>query len=200
MNKYYYVINKGEALKIVNYAIKYFGLPKIKSRLNIYGILNDNEISVRFQDGKVQVKYSEGNSFNVENKSLKYFIRVLSSLGLEKVSIGEVVVNDFYKDGVSLSYIKDSFLGDFIELSADDDKISHAINNFSFIKFISRKELLKNSVSNFDDFLFDDAGFVNKKIKHFSDRNGFDLFSDSGTYESRLEAVSNNYSALESFL
>lgn len=196
-HKLYAIVNRQDAKKIIETASDFFGLPKIKNRLNIYGKINSNPINIKMEDEIVSVKFSGENEFLIENKSLKYFFRTINSLNIGKISIGEVTIYEYTDDENNLAYFQDSFLGDLIEIIISEDKKELLIRKFDFIEFVSKDRLPINTLDNFNEELFDGTGFINNKIKLFSDKNGFDIFSDSNTYESRLEAISNDYSSIE---
>lgn len=178
---------KQDVEKIVYFLVCKFGFPILQRRLNIYSADTD-DLSIETIDCAIHFKKNSENKYiNIKNKNLKQFFKYIQSHNKNGFFINDIVIFNFSV----ATLLFNTYHGDI--LSINDEQLIEEIN----IKFgykcyddinCHKTELLASS-----EFLFDDIGNLNKKIKNYANMTGLDIRSNSASMRIRLSNISNNY-------
>lgn len=189
----YIVIKKQDVEKIVDFLVCKFGFPILQRRLNIYSADTD-DLSIEAIDCAIHFKKNSENKYiNIKNKNLKQFFKHIQSRNKNGFFINDIVIFNFSV----ATLLFNTYHGDI--LSINDEQLIEEIN----IKFgykcyddinCHKTELLASS-----EFLFDDIGNLNKKIKNYANMTGLDIRSNSASMRIRLSNISNNYEMIEKY-
>ncbi len=188
--KYLILENNCNLPEIIDYLIEEFGLPKIQRRLNIYSV--DDDVQVEILNNKIFFGDTSRKKYNfIKNKNLKQFFKYVQSKNTNGFLINDIELLNF--SGVNLLF--NTFHGNI--LSIDDEN--------STMKIMKKFKL--KSYDNINDhtplftikpeFLFDEIGNLNTKIKRYANQTGLDIRSVSSSLKLRLSNVSNDYSHIE---
>lgn len=213
------LIKKGSSDSLIVFLTKHCGLPEINSSLAMYAEYKDKAIEVKFINSTCYLRSYDKSSeidkqfiklFNstppikIDNKNIKYFLRIINGLGFSKAYITDEVVQLSYRladgDGFinlnigtpigDLLIINDGSLDNikFIGPQIIESKLeSHDIDDL-FAKVSSKEEI------------FDSSRLLNHKIINYGDKFGIDITSSGDTsIESKLSSKSNDYSYLEAY-
>ena len=188
--KYLIVNSKRKIKNIVNYLIEHESLPQIHRRLNIFSV--DNTFQIEILDNKVSLRKNERlKSIYIKNKNLKYFFKMLDNT--KPYYINDISILNFK----SCSLLFDTYHGTIISIENNllcktlQDKYDlpcyDNINEHKFI-VLPKKE-----------YLFDEIGNLNFKIKSYGIKTGLDIRSTSTSLKLRISNISNDYSYLEQY-
>lgn len=189
----YLVIDENIDLKvIINYLNNKLGLPKIHRRLNIFSINEDMQIEIL--DNKIYYVDDSKKKFNfVKNKNLKRFFKYVQSNNTCGFHINDVVLLTY--DGLDLIF--DTYHGNIIK--SDNDKIISYLSkkyNLKFYENIKDHEM-KSELKK--EYLFDEIGNFNPKIRDYANKVGLDIRSTSASLKVRISNISNDYSYIEKY-
>lgn len=190
--KYIIIDEEINLKKIIAFLNNKLGLPKIHRRLNIFSIQDDMQIEIL--DNKIYYVDNSKRKYNfIKNKSLKNFFKYVQSNNKCGFHINDVVLLTY----VGLDLIFDTYHGNMIK--SDNDKL---------MMNISRKYNLKvyNNINNHPikvelqtEYLFDEIGNFNPKIRDYANKVGLDIRSTSASLKIRLANISNDYSDIEKY-
>lgn len=189
----YLIINENKNLKsIIRYLNNKLGLPKIHRRLNIFSVEDDMQIEIL--DNKIYYVDESKKKFNfIKNKNLKNFFKYLQRNNKCGFYINDIVLLSYD----SLDFVFDTYHGDMIRS-----------NNEKVTRYLSKKYNLSvyNNINEHDvnvelkpEYLFDEIGNFNSKIRDYANKVGLDIRSTSASLKVRLSNVSNDYSYIEKY-
>lgn len=186
--KYLILNNKKKLSNVVNYLIKKESLPKIQRRLNIFA--EDNTFQIEIIDDKISYrKDNRLKSIYIKNKNLKYFFKSVDNT--KKYYINDISILKFE----SCSVLFNTFHGDIV--SIENEELCYELENkFSLNHYnnINEHKFILNPKS---EYLFDEIGNLNAKIKNYGIKTGLDIRSSSTSLKLRISNMSNDYSYLE---
>ena len=186
--KYLILNNKKKIKSIINYLVNNGSLPQIQRRLNIFAeddtfqieILN-NEISYR-RNNRLKAIY-------VKNKNIKYFFKILDTT--KRYYINDISILKFE----DCSLLFDTYHGTIISTSSEQ-LCSELENKFNLQRYDNINEhKITNNLK--PEYLFDEIGNLNIKIKNYGIKTGLDIRSTSTSLKLRISNMSNDYSYLE---
>lgn len=211
-----YLIKKDKVDELILFLSKTFGLPKAGSSLGMYTEYQDKILEVTFInstcylqrhnkysniDQKFIELFSETPPIKIDNKNIKYFLRIINDLDFSNAYISDEVVQlKFLNDNNMLS-VKLSIgtpIGDILVVDG----------NLEVEKFL-KKSFYEEEISfdinkRFEDVqkekIFDDNNILNQKIIQYGDKYGIDLISSGRVnIKSLLSNKSNNYSIFSKY-
>lgn len=186
--KHLLIKNKKELKEIIEYLIAVDTLPKINTRLNIFS--EDDEIKVEIIGNELTFRKNErSKQIKIKNKNIKYFFKTLD---LEKkYYINEITMLNYSE----CSILFDTYHGTIISFLSDDlcMKVMDLFK-LELIDNINEHNMKKNIKS---EYLFDQIGNINKKIKVYANKTGLDIRSVSSSLKIRMSNLSNDYSFIE---
>ena len=183
--KYLILNNKRKIKSIINYLVNNGSLPQIQRRLNIFAeddtfqieILN-NEISYR-RNNRLKAIY-------VKNKNIKYFFKILDTT--KRYYINDISILKFE----DCSLLFDTYHGTIISTSSEQ-LCSELENKFNLQRYDNINEhKITNNLK--PEYLFDEIGNLNIKIKNYGIKTGLDIRSTSTSLKLRISNMSNDYS------
>lgn len=188
--KYFILEKENNLTELINFLIDETNLPQIHRRLNIYSVEDDNQIEIL--DNKVFFRDSFRNKYiNIKNKNLKQFFKYVQSKNSKGFIINDIVLLKF--PGIDLLF--NTFHGNI--LSTDDEVIFEKIKQrFNFETYDNINDHIPVFMEE-PEFLFDEMGNVNSKIKSYANKTGLDIRSSSASLRIRLSNLSNDYSHIE---
>ena len=188
--KYLILNNKNSIKSIIDYLINIMSLPKIQRRLNIFA----EDDSLRIEIFNNIISYREKNrtkEIYIENKNLKYFFQILDNK--KKYFINDISFLAFE----NCSLLFNTYHGTI--LSIEDENLCYDLENkFDLARYDNINEhnfVIKPK----PEYLFDEVGNLNSKIKKYGIKTGLDIRSTSISLKVRISNVSNDYSYLEDY-
>ena len=182
--------SKSKTKSIINYLIKHESLPKIQRRLNIYPL--DDSFQIEMVDNII--KYRKGNrskQIYIKNKNIKSFLKTFDNN--QKYYISDITILSFK----TATVLFNTFHGTIISL--EDEKLCKELKDkFNLPCYDSIKEHVI-TIKRDGEYLFDEIGNLNGKIKQYGLKTGLDLRSVSNSLKIRLSNMSNDYSYLEEY-
>lgn len=190
--RYLVLEDKHDTSEIIDFLIKEKGLPQIQRRLNMYSV--DDDIQVEILNNKIFFGDSSRKKYNfIRNKNLKQFFRYIQSKNTNGFLINDIELLKF--SDVNLLF--DTFHGNIISID-DDNLIKKFIDKFQLKVYENINEHTPLFTVK-PEFLFDEMGNLNSKIKVYANKTGLDVRSSSSTIRVRLSNVSNDYSHVEKY-
>ncbi len=186
--KYLILNNKKKTTKIINYLIEKESLPKIHRRLNIY--TEDDTFQVEILDNKVSYRKSNRQkTIYIKNKNIKYFFKVLNNE--KKYFINDILILKFK----NCSILFDTYHGTIISME-NEELCLELENKFELIHYSNINDHKFHTIPK-PEYIFDEIGNLNAKIKNYGVKTGLDIRSTSASLKMRVSNISNNYSYLE---
>lgn len=188
--KYFILEKENNLTELIDFLIDDTNLPQIHRRLNIYSAEDDTQIEIL--DNKVLFRESFRNKYiSIKNKNLKQFFKYVQSKNSKGFIINDIVLLKFLK----VDLLFNTFHGNI--LSTDDDVIFEKIKQkFDFETYDNINDHIPVFMEE-PEFLFDEMGNVNSKIKSYANKTGLDIRSSSASLKIRLSNLSNDYSHIE---
>lgn len=191
--KYLIINDENMIYEIIKYLISKTELPTIEHRLNIYAT-DGTDFNIEIVNNKIFFKDgTKSKKIYIKNKNLKHFFK---NIHMQKNS-------PFYINDISLlkfsncSILFDTYHGNII--SFDDEKLLKDVQKkfkleaFSNINDHNHKKLQE------EEYIFDELGNLNSKIKNFSTKTGLDIRSSSSSVRLRISNLSNDYTHIEKY-
>lgn len=182
--------NKKQIKKIINYLIEKENLPTIHRRMNIYP--EDNSFQIEIIDNIIKYrKYNRLKSVYINNKNIKYFFKMLDNT--KKYYINDITTLNFN----NVSILFNTYHGTII--SCENNELCNDLKKkFDLVCYenINNHIMVKKPIG---EYLFDDIGNLNKKIKKYGNKAGLDIRSVSNSLRIRLSNISNDYDHLEKY-
>lgn len=208
MNKTYLQLNNREWMPIARKLKETFSLPKINLNLAIYCKNENQSLEIGFINNKCYLrgrdKISSKSTPNMwlENKNIKFLLRIFNNLGTEKVQISEIVQLDYSDDKELIASLRiGTLLGDLLMINKNyKEKIIDILN----IKEsdLLESETLDNIITTKNiptEPLFNKFNVPNPKIQTYTDRFAIDLLSGVTTLSHKISAKSNDYGIYENY-
>ncbi len=219
MQKNFFLIKKNHWKDLVLKLVKKYSLPEINHNLAIYYKNKKLIYEVNFSNQKcyfrsydkfkiVQNKYLEQikstPSISIENKNIKYFLKICQQLKLNKGNINQIVRLVFLFQGKPIVHIElGTIIGDLMVVKQNKeaevcsfiktkDYFSKKLKDEELDKLIAKKHLKSEAI-------FSDLGIPNRIIQHYADRFAIDLSSGTKTISHAITAKSNDYSFYEKY-
>src|SRR3989344_4323867 len=216
-DKRYFILEKNQIDRVIDAFIKRFGLPEIIPNLVIYAKKNNLFLEINFQNEECTFRSYNKNSkrdnkylnlfhslppINIENKNIKFFLKIFQDLDISEAYIGnEVFKIEFKKDKKPIASLKENTLiGNILTINKEVSLKDIFLESVK-IKEIDSKDIeplviKKNSLSR----IFDEHGLLNNKIVRYANNFGIDLgSSESSSIKLRTNFKSNDYSYCEYF-
>ncbi len=188
--KYLILNNKRKIKSIINYLIDRDSLPKIKRRLNVFS--EDDTFRVEIVNNKISYrKDNRQKTIYIKNKNIKYFFKILDNT--KRYYINDISILDFN----NCSILFDTYHGTIISFK-DEQFCKEIQNKFNLIKYDNINDH-KPIISPKPEYLFDEIGNLNLKIKTYGIKTGLDIRSSSTSLKLRLSNISNDYSYIENY-
>ena len=189
----YLIIDENINVKnIISYLNNKLGLPRIHRRLNIFSTNDDMQVEIL--DNNIYYVDDSKKKFNfIKNKNLKTFFKYIQSNNTCGFYINDIVLLTY--DGAD--FVFDTYHGNMIKT-----------NNSSIIHYLSKKYNLQvyNNINDHKmkvelktEYLFDEIGNFNPKIRNYANKVGLDIRSTSASLKVRLSNISNDYSYIEKY-
>lgn len=189
----YLIIDENINIKnIIFYLNNKLGLPRIHRRLNIFSTNDDMQVEIL--DNNIYYVDDSKKKFNfIKNKNLKTFFKYIQNNNTCGFYINDIVLLTY--DGVD--FVFDTYHGNIIKT-----------NNSSIIHYLSKKYNLQvyNNINDHKmkvelktEYLFDEIGNFNPKIRNYANKVGLDIRSTSASLKVRLSNISNDYSYIEKY-
>lgn len=190
--KYIIIENKNDLKEIKDILVGKIGLPSIQRRINFYSVNDD--LQVEIVNNRISFRESNQNKFTyVKNKNVKHFLKLIHSKYPDGFYINDIVMLDFRKARI----LFDTFHGDL--LTTDDEELLDVISKkFKLRIYENINEHKKISMIQ-KEFLFDELGNLNPKIRKYSANTGIDIRSVSASIRVRMSNLSNDYSFIEDY-
>lgn len=185
-----------------------FSLPEINHNLAIYFKTGHHSLQVGFINNKcyIRAKIDESNISSpniwIENKNIKFLLKILSQMGLNTATINEIIQLDFSVDEKFVCSIQlDTLLGDLLVINEDFLSSISKLLNISSEKFIKSAEIdnLVDKTKVNREKIFNSLQYPNPKIQNYTDKFAIDLLSGITTLSHKITAKSNDYSIYESY-
>ncbi len=144
-------------------------------------VILDNKISFRKND-RLKTVY-------IKNKNLKYYFKSLDNT--KKYYINDISILSFK----NCSLLFDTYHGTI--LSVDDEKLFLELEKNYNLEYYDNINDHKFKVMPKAEYLFDNVGNLNSKIKNYGNKMGLDIRSTSTSLRLRVSNMSNDYSYLE---
>ena len=188
--KYLIINNKNKTKSVIDFLSKKEYLPKVHRRLNIYS--EDNTFQVEILNNRISYKKNDRlKRIYIKNKNLKHFFKILDNT--QKYFINDITILKFQ----TCSMLFDTYHGNII--SIDNDVLCEELEKtFDLTRYsnISEHKFVKKPKT---EYLFDQIGSLNPKIKKYALNMGLDISSVSSSLKIRLSNISNDYSHLEPY-
>jgi hypothetical protein len=217
MEKTYFLIKKGRWQKVVKKLLNKFSLPEINNGLAIYFQNKNLVFEVSYCNNKCYLRsYNKSQASTneyldqikstpeiyIENKNIKYLLKILNQLNLKKATINQIVSLDFYSDNkLVISAQLDTLIGDLLVvnrnkeqdvLSLGADFFSRKLDNAHLDALIAKGHFKTEGI-------FNKFGVPNQKIRNYADLFGIDLSSGTNSISHQLTSKSNDYSVYERY-
>lgn len=179
--------------EVLNFLVRNLGLPQIQNRLNIYSV--DNNFQIQFLNNKVFYKDSSNGKFLiVKNKNLKTLFNFAQSRSKNGFRINDILLFNF--DGAQVLF--NTYHGTVVYLQEETmvDDLEKEGFNIEVYNKASDHELNTMAMSEIE-FLYNEMGSLNPKIKSYAHKVGLDIRSASSSIRLRLSNLSNDYTYLE---
>ncbi|MDO8609268.1 MAG: glycosyltransferase [bacterium] len=207
--------NLDEVIKLLTFN---FNLPEVKSSLGMYSQYKDRILEVTFQnsycylmshdrssniDKKYMELFNETPPIKIENRNIKFFLRIINNLGFTSAHISNEVTQLKYvsKDN-KFSFILNvgTPIGNLLVINGD---FSHSIP-INLSKYLDMELISVDIDEKFTNIgtekIFNDSRLLNSKIINYSNKYGIDIASSGVTsIKSLLGSKSNDYSSFELF-
>lgn len=188
--KYIILNNQRKVKTIINYLIDKMSLPQIQRRLNIYD--EDDSFQIEILNNKISYrKKNRLKAIYIKNKNIKYFFKTLDNT--KRYYINDISILKF--SGCSILF--DTYHGTIV--SVEDELLCFELENkFNLTHYdnINDHEFIINPKP---EYLFDEIGNLNLKIKNYGIKTGLDIRSTSTSLKLRISNMSNDYSYLEHY-
>lgn len=211
-----YKISKNKFIPLVRYLSKNYSLPNVSSSLVIYSfdehkyviefLFLNNQIFYRFNLNKVDgnqisSQFEVGFPYiSIKPRTIRFFLRMISSIGFNKVLINRTEVFEFKCDEKFIFKIqKNTYIGDILHIygSRNDALVEHILETFC------DEEITQNDVYKIlkdKDFerenLIDGYGKLNTKIHDYCTTFGINISESILTINLIMGSKSNDYSNL----
>lgn len=191
--KYLIINDEIKLKKIIDYLNLKLGLPQIHRRLNLFSVSND--IQVEILDNKIYFIDKTKKKFNfIKNKNLKSFFKYIQANNDKGFYINDVVLLKYNK----LDLLFDTYHGNLIKI--EDQKLAMLLyKKFELEKYDNINDHQTLLLSPTPEFLFDEIGNLNSKIKDYANKTGLDVRSTSASLKVRISNISNDYSYIEKY-
>lgn len=186
--KYLILNNKRKVKSIINYLVDNGSLPKIQRRLNIFA--EDDTFQIEILNNKISYrKKNRLKAIYIKNKNLKYFFKILDNT--KRYYINDISILKFE----NCSLLFDTYHGTIVSVE-DEQLCSELENKFNLLHYdnINEHKFIVNPKA---EYLFDEIGNLNIKIKNYGIKTGLDIRSTSTSLKLRISNMSNDYSYLE---
>lgn len=188
--KYLVINNEKKTKKIISYLIEKESLPKIQSRLDIFE--ENGTFRIEILNNKISYRKNDRlKTVFVRNKNLKYFFKSLDNT--KKYYINDISVLRFN----SCSLLFDTYHGTIIS-SDNEDIINKLQKKFDLLLYNNINDHKFNTFPK-SQYLFDEIGNLNIKIKNYGIKVGLDIRSTSTSLRLRISNISNDYAYLERY-
>lgn len=189
----YVVLDDKNTLKEINdFLISEVGFPTIQRRMNIYSV--DEDVQIEILNDKVSFRQSSKTKYTyVKNKNLKYFFKYIQEKNKNGFYINDIVMFKYSNANI----LFDTFHGDL--LSTEDENLLYKIESKFKLKVYDNINEHKQTYTVEPEFLFDEIGNLNSKIKKYSCNIGLDTRSVSSSLRVRISNLSNDYSHVEKY-
>lgn len=187
----YFILEKETHLnELINFLVSEFDFPQIQRRLNIYSVDDDTQIEIL--NNRVFFRESFRNKYiTIKNKNLKQFFKYVQAKNSNGFIINDIVLLKF----PHANLLFNTFHGNI--LCTDDDIVFEKVSQkFNFKIYDNINEHVHVFMEK-PEFLFDEIGNVNSKIKSYANKTGLDIRSSSASLRIRLSNLSNDYSHIE---
>lgn len=190
--KYLILDEKNLLNEVMHFLIKEIGLPQIQRRLNIYSV--ENDIQIEILNNKISLWGTlRHKCIFVKNKNLKKFFQYVQSKNSKGFLINDIELLKFS----SINLLFNTFHGDI--LSTEDIELVEKLAKIFNLKIYNNINDHKPVNIIKPEFLFDEMGNLNEKIKNYSNKTGLDIRSSSSSLRVRLSNLSNDYSHIEKY-
>lgn len=190
--KYIVLENENRITEIIDFLIKENGLPKIQRRLNIYSV--EDDVQIEILNNKICFRDSFQHKYVfVKNKNLKHFFKCVQSKNTKGFLINDIALLKF----PCVNLLFNTYHGNII--STDNENILEKIKKKFHLKVYNNINEHKPVVMAEPEFLFDEIGNLNTKIKNYAYKTGLDIRSSSSSLRLRLSNLSNDYSHIEQY-
>jgi hypothetical protein len=219
MKKNFFLIKKNCWQALALKLVKEYSLPEINHNLAIYYKSEGVIFEINFSNQKcyfrsydkfktVQNKYLDQfkstPSISIENKNIKYFLKICQQLKLNNGAINQIVRLVFFSQGKPVACIElGTVVGDLMIVKQDkevevcsviktEDYLSGKLNSQELDKLIAEKHLKSEAI-------FNDIGIPSRIIQDYADQFAIDLSSGTKTIAHVISAKSNDYSIYEKY-
>ncbi|MBO5178737.1 MAG: glycosyltransferase family 2 protein [Clostridia bacterium] len=190
--KYIVIENKKTLKEINDFLVREVGFPTIQRRMNIYSV--DDDIQIEIANDRVSFRQSSKTKYTyVKNKNLKHFFRFIQDRNENGFYINDIVMLKYQ----NANLLFETFHGDL--LSTDDEELIEKIKNKFKLKVYDDIHDHEEIYTTEPEFLFDEIGNLNSKIKKYSGNIGLDTRSVSSSLRVRISNLSNDYSHVEKY-
>lgn len=186
--KYLILNNKRKVRSIINYLIDNGSLPQIQRRLNIFS--EDDTFQIEILNNKISYrKKNRLKAIYIKNKNLKYFFKILDNT--KKYYINDISILKFE----NCSLLFDTYHGTIV--STESEQLCSELENKFNLQHYDNINEHKFIINPKPEYLFDEIGNLNIKIKNYGIKTGLDIRSTSTSLKLRISNMSNDYSYLE---
>ncbi len=209
-----YLIKKDRLQELLVSLVGEYSLPAVRSSLGMYTEHQEKILEVTFADSSCYMQRHDADSelnkkfievfsstppIGIQNKNIKYFLRVINDLGFSDAYISDTVVQmEFCKIDAADHHIKVDLgtpIGDL--MTVDEGLTGNRAAEYQ--EFIDRELTSSDIGKRFEgvgkEALFDESSILNHKVTRYGNEFGIDLMSSgSASIKSSLSNKSNDYS------
>lgn len=214
-----YLIKKDYLQDLLVILVGKYGLPRARSSLGMYSEHQEKIIEVTFKDSSCYMQRHDTNSelnkkfievfsatppIGIQNKNIKYFLRVINDLGFSEAYISDTVVQmEFGRMDDVIYHVKVDIgtpIGNLLTVGED-------VSNDLIVQcqeFVDRELSSSDIGKKFEgvgkEVLFDGSNILNQKVLRYGNEFGIDLMSSgSASIKSSLSNKSNDYSIFSNY-
>jgi len=208
MEKFYYLTKKKYREQIASKLLRAFSLPEINYNLAIYFKTKNQSLEIGFINNQCYLRSRDKKTLRstpeirIENKNIKFLLRILKQFGLNKATISEIIQLDFFENKeLIVSFRLDTVLGDLLAINKNyQTKVSSIFKiNISDLLDSDKIDQLAAKKSIPSEIIFNKYDSPNPKIQDYTDRFSIDLLSGITTISHKISAKSNDYSIYEKY-
>lgn len=188
--KYFILSKKNKLNAVLNFLIERDNLPKIQRRLNIFS--EDDNYRIEIVNNEVSYRNnSRLKKVYVSNKNLKYFFKMFDNKKM--YHINDITLLEFK----CCSIMFNTYHGTLIATDSVDlcNEIEAKFETLHYDNILDHKVTKKPK----KEYLFDEIGNLNTKIKEYAKETGLDIRSVSSSLKIRISNISNDYTYLEEY-
>lgn len=195
-----------------------FNLPEVRSSLGMYSQYKEKVLEIAFQNSTcylmsrdrssdLDIKYmdlfNQTPPIKIDNKNIKYFLRIINGLGFTKAHISNEVIQLKYSSketNCSLDLNVGTPIGNLLVIYGDFSNCESVDYRKYFGKELSSDDIDREFMSINTERIFDNSKLLNSKITNYGNKYGIDIASSGITsIKSILSSKSNDYSNFELF-